>query len=407
MSKGTVMHREFQGLGNNLSCRLQRCTLVFVLLFSAGSAFAQSIPSTAERSASAIDEAAREMGGDARLNGIPREKRKDAVEFVVDNMLFVLFHEMAHVHVTERGLPVLGREEDAADAFATLAMLKIGSDFSHNVLLLSTKAWFLSAEQGEKKSNLLVFYDEHGLDRQRAYQIVCLMVGSDPDKFADLANQVKMPEERQGSCAGDYSNASWSWDTALKSHRRTDEQSKIKIEAVYGEGKGELDVYSRLFPAVRLLEAVADRAAEEYVWRAPFTLEMRSCGRPDAHWNLPAHRLVLCYEMAEELVRLYRDETVDRRPSSRIAANDLIARNIKKLGARTGLAMEDLGAAARSAQSRVTQMARGADSQFVTESDQLAYALNTRTPDSRPQSTPPGIVLGAAGLATRFMPARP
>jgi hypothetical protein len=39
-------------------------------------------------------------------------------EFVSGNMLFVLLHELAHVSITQMGLPVLGRMEDAADSFA-------------------------------------------------------------------------------------------------------------------------------------------------------------------------------------------------------------------------------------------------------------------------------------------------
>jgi len=49
-----------------------------------------------------------------------------------------------------------------------------------------------------------VFYDEHGLDQQRAYQIICFMVGSDPRGFRTIATQAKLPEERQKSCRGDY-----------------------------------------------------------------------------------------------------------------------------------------------------------------------------------------------------------
>jgi hypothetical protein len=110
-----------------------------------------------------------------RLNQISQQARQDMADFVVGNMLFVLLHEMAHVHVTEMGLPVIGREEDAADAFATLALIKMGSEFTHGVLVQAAKGWFLSAERDERQGNRLAFYDEHGLDRQRAYQIVCLM----------------------------------------------------------------------------------------------------------------------------------------------------------------------------------------------------------------------------------------
>jgi hypothetical protein len=138
-------------------------------------------------------------------------------------MLFALLHEIGHAHIQEMGLPVLGHEEDAADLYAITALLKAGTEVSHNVLVAATEGWFLSATRNEKQNTPLAFYDEHGMDRQRAHGIICMMVGSDPDKFSDLA---KMPDDRQASCAGDYSNASWSWEMALKPHLRAPDQPK-------------------------------------------------------------------------------------------------------------------------------------------------------------------------------------
>ena len=181
------MHRKFQGLAS-VRCSLKAAAVLGALVLGAGPVFGQAVRTPySER----ID-----MNAEARPTSGLQQARQDMAEFVVGNMLFVLLHEMAHVHVTEMGL-VLGREEDAADAFATLALIRMGSQFSHGVLTQAAKGWFLSAEQDERQGHRLAFYDEHGLDRQRAYQIVCLMVGSDPEKFGDLADLVKMPDDRQ------------------------------------------------------------------------------------------------------------------------------------------------------------------------------------------------------------------
>jgi len=305
---------------------LRTCALLGSLLLGAGPVFGGSNLPGAHQSQANARIAAPNMGEDSGRGNVPQGKRMEMSDFVAGNMLFVLLHEMGHVHVTEMGLPVLGREEDAADAFATVAMLKTGSEFSYNVLLDAAKAWFLSAERDQKKGKLLAFHDEHSLDRQRAYQIVCLMVGAEPEQFRVVADWVKMPNERQQTCQGDYSNASWSWDRALKPYQRTVDQPRTKIETIYAEGKGRLADEARALRAVRLLETVAERAAEEYVWRAPFTLEMRTCGHPAAHWDVSTRRLTLCYEMAEEFAQLYRDD-----PVRRVAANDLISRNITAL----------------------------------------------------------------------------
>ena len=56
----------------------------------------------------------RELGKDSRLKGMSQAQQMDMIEFVVGNMLFVGFHELGHALIHELGLPVLGREEDAA-----------------------------------------------------------------------------------------------------------------------------------------------------------------------------------------------------------------------------------------------------------------------------------------------------
>ena len=58
------------------------------------------------------------------------------------------------------------------------------------------------------------------MDLQRAYNVVCLMVGSNPGKFASVADAAKLPPERQMTCQDDYLNAKWSWDQVLQSHLR-------------------------------------------------------------------------------------------------------------------------------------------------------------------------------------------
>ena len=161
-------------------------------------------------------------------------------EFVSGNLLFVLLHEMAHAPITQMGLPVLGKMEDAADTFAALRLIRLGSDFSHRVLINAAKGWFLADRRDQETGNKVAFYDEHGLNQQRANQIVCLMVGSDDEKFKDLAKETKLPEERQDSCAGDYSNVAYSWDLVLKPHRRAPDQPKTKIDVVYGPAEGRV-----------------------------------------------------------------------------------------------------------------------------------------------------------------------
>ena len=82
-------------------------------LLGCGAASGQSSGSPAFQAR--IEEVARSLQNDPRLKNLSQQQRIDRVQFVVGNTLFVLLHELGHVIIDEMKLPVLGREEDAAD----------------------------------------------------------------------------------------------------------------------------------------------------------------------------------------------------------------------------------------------------------------------------------------------------
>jgi Putative metallopeptidase len=273
----------------------------------AGDQVKERLKAGSEQFRARLDEAARAMENIPRLKSLSQQQRKDVVEFVAGNMLFVLTHELGHALIGEMDLYVLGREEDAADAFAVTAMLEVGTEVSARVLVQAATGWFLSDKRNQAEGIELNFYDDHGLDRQRAYQIVCLMVGSDANKFAEAADKAKLPKSRQQTCEDDYGIASSSWSTALKPHLRGADQPKQKIDVVYGPAKGPVEVIAQAFRTIKLLETVANLAAERYAWPRPITLEMLSCGQPNAHWDLDGHKIVICYELGQDFAMLFRD----------------------------------------------------------------------------------------------------
>jgi hypothetical protein len=241
-----------------------------------------------------------------RVKDVPRDKLKATTEFTVGNMLFVLLHEAGHGLISDLGLPVLGREEDAADQFATVTILEMKTEFTHRTLVNSAKSWLISDRRARDKGEVSTYYDNHGLDLQRAYNIICLMVGSDNEQFEDLANEVNLPDDRQETCVFDYSNAQWSWEQALKPHRRAADQPRTTYQIVYGKAEGELDIVEQVFRVTGIMERVADRLVDQYAWKKPFTIEAQSCGSSGAKWVGPDHKITLCYELAEEFVQLYK-----------------------------------------------------------------------------------------------------
>jgi hypothetical protein len=262
-----------------------------------------------------LDEAVRMMADEPRFKGLTEQQRRDRIEFVAGNVLFALVHEVGHMLIAEMGLPVLGREEDAADSFATLTALKMGDSFSDRVLTQSARGWFLSDRRNQKENIKMAFYDEHGLDQQRAYNIVCLMVGSDPDKFEHLAEMTKLPPERGGTCQGDYSNASWSWEQVLKPHLRAEGQPKTAITVTYQDSP-EYELFAHGFRKLQILEEVANHLSDRYVWRRPIALEMAPCDEPAARWDLSTQKITVCYELAVDFGRLYQGYAMEEKAVS-------------------------------------------------------------------------------------------
>jgi Putative metallopeptidase len=258
-----------------------------------------------------VAEAARMLADRPRLKGMSQAQREKHVEFVVGNLLFVLGHETGHAVIREMGVPVVGREEDAADIFSTLMALTCEEGFGDRGLANAALGWFLSdrrdrrdqrrRDQGAEAN----YYDEHGMDLQRAYNVVCLMVGSNPGKFATVADAAKLPPERQTTCQDDYLNAKWSWDQVLQSHLRKPDQAQAAINIVYGPGNGKYDAHAAVSQQMKLLETVAESLSDRFAWRAPISLEMQTCGEPNARFEFRTKKVIVCYELADEFSDLY------------------------------------------------------------------------------------------------------
>ena len=294
-----MIHRHHRGMWAAIS----------LLLVGWGAALGQGPPPAPSASPQTfherVEELARALQNNPRLKNLSEQQRLDRLEFVMGNTLFALLHEMGHVAIDEMKLPVLGREEDEADAFAALRLLRIGSDFSQRVLAEASKNWFLAARRDQETGAEPVYYGEHSLGEQRAFHVVCLMVGSDPSRFKSLADKAEMPPERQETCRKDYGKISRSWDAVLEPHRRAPDQPQTRIYVVYSDAPENLAGLAGGFRAVRILETVAQRSAADFAWPAPFTIEMRSCGRPDAAWSEENRTLRICYELAFDFAQLY------------------------------------------------------------------------------------------------------
>jgi hypothetical protein len=139
------------------------------------------------------------------LQNAPRETTPAGVtrvDAIVGPTLEVFLHEVGHAVFDYLGVPVLGREEDAADQFAAYLLLQFAKSDARRLIVGVAYTYHLDASKPSTHAN--PFADEHGLPAQRFYNILCIAYGADAKLFADLVEKGYLPEARAEGCDGEY-----------------------------------------------------------------------------------------------------------------------------------------------------------------------------------------------------------
>lgn len=234
---------------------------------------------------------------------LTEEQKQEVVRFAIGNSTFIMFHEAGHMLISELGLPVLGREEDAVDTLSAILLLEGRDETLDQAITDSADGWFLSGEQmGEDED--YDFLGTHGVDEQRAYQIVCMMVGHDGEGFKEFADSIDYPQERREECVAEYEQARNSWFTLLNPHLNP-EGKKSTIKVVYEKPSSpDQQPAADLIREAKLLENAAEMFGDLYQLKPGIRFIGKSCGEPNAYWFPGEREVTFCYELAQYYIAL-------------------------------------------------------------------------------------------------------
>jgi len=127
----------------------------------------------------------------------------DLASGVYAETAFILLHEVGHHLINEFELPVLGREEDAADKIAAYILLASGGD----EVLLRAMSFFGNRQRGVFGQVLQGEHDysaAHGLPQQRLANLACWGYGKSPENFVRAVQAAKLSTTRLRRCEGEY-----------------------------------------------------------------------------------------------------------------------------------------------------------------------------------------------------------
>ena len=139
------------------------------------------------------------------LKNAPEQTTADGVtrmDAVIGPLVDVFLHEVGHAVFDYDQVPILGREEDAADQFAAYFWLQ--SDKRDARRLLAGVAYEYTRDAAASTTKKNPFADAHGLPMQRFYNLLCLAYGSDPKLFERAVTEGHLPAERADGCEDEY-----------------------------------------------------------------------------------------------------------------------------------------------------------------------------------------------------------
>jgi len=214
--------------------------------------------------------------------------------FVSSTMLFYFYHELGHAMIYVLNLPLLGREEDAADSLASLLTHQLWEEDDAAALMDDvTYSFQLYSDEAEAYDWEMPFWDEHSLDMVRYFQTLCMFYGGNPEQREYVIDDYGLPEERADWCPSDFQIMQDSWNGLLES-------------AAYREGgKGLVMVGDQDHPLARLIADEVANLNTLYSLPEEVSVEVAECGEPNAFFNSEAMMITMCTEFIDDLERLY------------------------------------------------------------------------------------------------------
>lgn len=159
----------------------------------------------------------------------PKETTEDGVtpeDAVIGPVMEVVLHETAHAVFHMLSLPILGKEEDAADQFAAIMLLQMGPETARRTIAATAHMYWREAAESQPDDS--DFASSHSPPIQRFYQLVCTAYGWDETLFGYVREKYLDPE-RADECGDEVQTLKASFAKLIGPHLDPKVQHAIEI----------------------------------------------------------------------------------------------------------------------------------------------------------------------------------
>ena len=154
------------------------------------------------------------------------DSMKDAV---CGQLFFAVSHELGHAMFDIFDVPVFGRQEDAADEFATYIMLQFGGEQALQLIDGAAYGYRAYIKDLSTKPQVTLpfaaFSSDHGTPEERYFNLICIAYGYDQRLFSIEMN--KIPPSRAQRCKFEYGEIKYAMHTVFWSHLDHDKVKRV------------------------------------------------------------------------------------------------------------------------------------------------------------------------------------
>lgn len=140
------------------------------------------------------------------------------IDAIVGPLFDTCLHEFGHALFDLLRVPVLGREEDAADQVSAYIMLHLGKAEARRLIEGVAYAYRIEAEADAIPPTMTRFADVHGTPAQRFYNVLCIAYGADARLFGDMVEKGYLPKERAEDCKAEYQQVADAYEKLIDPH---------------------------------------------------------------------------------------------------------------------------------------------------------------------------------------------
>ncbi|SPZ34013.1 conserved exported protein of uncharacterised function [Agrobacterium tumefaciens] len=242
------------------------------------------------------------------LDGLSDDQLQQAVNFVIGNAIFSLYHEGARMLISDFGTADTASVRPRPISWPARSSFRPMRNGSTPRSSTPPTAGISHVRRRPCRSTRLPSFPRWCPTGAATAIWPCLMVGRDKDGYGDLAAMMGLNNAEFDKCAAAYPGVASAWENFLSTHRS---QTPSRFAVSYVPPRDpELEPYAIMVKESKVLDLIS-RSFGGYGLKGDVKLTARSCGRPDVYWSAEKREITYCYELGKFQAELIADHLLN------------------------------------------------------------------------------------------------